>query len=203
MRSHDAQPPAQIRVLEVPDKTLWTAGGIQGCHVGPQSPVWGRPHPRAAAGPPPGAAVGCSSEHPPWPGGGPGSGQREASASPRPSSKGPGPRAGGGGSDSQGHEEGSILRSVHDGLQVVNPTDQEKACEGEEQRARWQVGMTCPNASGPGPRQAPGGRDGASPGPRARRARPGEGTENKQCTPCSQGSKPRAPATDSCRCPDL
>lgn len=66
MGSHDAQPPAKIRVLEVPDKTLWTAGGIRGRRVGPQSPVWGRPHPQAASGPPPGAAAGCFSEHPPW-----------------------------------------------------------------------------------------------------------------------------------------
>ena len=38
----------------------------------------------------------------------------------------------GGPNDSQGHEERSILRSVHNGLQVIDPTYQEKAYEGEE-----------------------------------------------------------------------
>lgn len=28
---------------------------------------------------------------------------------------------------------GGILRGVHDGLQVVDPTQQEEACEGKEQ----------------------------------------------------------------------
>lgn len=36
-------------------------------------------------------------------------------------------------SDLQGWEEGGILRGVHDGLQVVDPTQQEEACEGKEQ----------------------------------------------------------------------
>lgn len=51
--------------------------------------------------------------------------------------KGSGPAGGGGGSDSRGHEEWGTHRSVHSGVQVINPTDQEKACEGEEQSARW------------------------------------------------------------------
>lgn len=41
--------------------------------------------------------------------------------------------------------------------------------------------------------RAPGGPDGASPGPRARGARPGEGAESERGMPCSQGSKPPAP----------
>lgn len=41
--------------------------------------------------------------------------------------------------------------------------------------------------------RAPGGPDGASLGPRARGARPGEGAESERGMPCSQGSKPPAP----------
>lgn len=59
-------PSVKIRVLSVPGKTLWTGGGIRGCRGGPQSPGCGSRDPRAALGPPPGGAVGCSSEHPPW-----------------------------------------------------------------------------------------------------------------------------------------
>lgn len=107
--------------------------------------------------------------------------------------KGSGPAGGGGGSDSRGHEEWGTHRSVHSGLQVINPTDQEKACEGEEQSARWPVGPMNPDTSGPDPMQAPGGPDGASLGPRARGARPEEGAESERGMPCSQGSKPPAP----------
>ena len=62
------------------------------------------------------------------------SGQRKASAAALALLTGCRPAEGDEGtSDLQGREEGGILRGVHDGLQVVDPAQQEEACEGKEQ----------------------------------------------------------------------
>ena len=77
------------------------------------------------------------------------SGQRKAFAAPLALLTGCRPAEGDEGtSDLQGWEEGGILRGVHDGLQVVDPTQQEEACEGKEQSlsqaAGWgKMGPTC------------------------------------------------------------
>lgn len=90
---------------------------------------------------------------------------------PWPSPQAPGQLGEVGVSDSQGHEESLVLRDVHDGLQVVDPTDQEKACEGEEQPQGQAAGRA--NAPPrPGFMQAQVGQDGASPTSSARGTRP-------------------------------
>lgn len=179
---------ARIRVL-VPDKTLWTVGGIQGTRVGPRSPARGRRGPRAASGLPPGATGGCSSEHPPWCGVNVRQDGEEPWASPWTSPTAPGQLGEERGSDSRGHEEKGVLIGVHDGLQAVHTTDQEKACDGEDQ-SEGQAASGANAPPSPGLRRAPTGRDGASPGFRARGARPGWGAEKTQSSPCSQGSEP-------------
>lgn len=62
-----------------------------------------------------------------------GQGREETAVHPGPSWEGPPQLRDEGPNDSRGQEERGVLSGVHDGLQVIDPTYQEKTCEGEEE----------------------------------------------------------------------
>lgn len=137
MRSRDADPGGCSWLLAVPHRTPWTGGGTLASHADPQVPAQGRLEPQAVLEPLPAVAVDCSSEHLPWDGTVEGSGQR-----------GDRPLVGAGergrADNSQGHMQRVILGGRYEGLQVIDPTHQEKACQGKELRPGARPGKMDP-----------------------------------------------------------
>lgn len=121
----------------VPHRTPWTVGGTLESRAEPQPPAQGRLEPQAVLEPSPRVAADCFSEHLPW------DGTVEVRAEGR-QALGWGYWRRGRAGDSQGHVQKVILGGKYEGLQVVDPTHQEKACEGEELRPGAGPRRSCP-----------------------------------------------------------